>query len=226
MTIYYICYYRVLSKQGSGIIQREPHEAALIVHACAYLHNLSIDEGLVPLTRETQKDPDMEPLILRNAVTFLLNAVKRNRHRVFKAHYRRQKMSEYLRGVAKRDQILRGQFGERSVRLGYVGPKKRPATAEDNAVVEVETSATRPRGRPRKAASDPSRTPTVDQSATISRPRGRPRKNASQQPAAATPKPSTRSAGQKAVKKKSSQQQASAKSSTSSAVRRLPKQKK
>lgn len=196
---------------------REPHDAALIVHACAYLHNLAIDEGLVPLTRETQKDPDMEPLIARNAVTFLLNAVKRNRHRVYKAHYRRQKMSEYLRGVAKRDQILRGQFGERSVRLGYIGPKKKkPANEEgDAARKEVEAReepAPRQRGRPRKEA-------VVAQPTAPTRGRGRPRKDGT---ATASAQPSTSSAGQRRPKKSDTRKKtaASAKPSTSTAGQR------
>ena len=102
---------------------REPHAVALIVHACAYLHNLAIDHNLVPITRETQRDPDFEPLLQQNAIIFLLNAVKRNRYRRFKAHYRRQKPEVYLRGLLKREQILREQFGERGVRLGRIAKK-------------------------------------------------------------------------------------------------------
>ena len=103
---------------------RDPRGVALIVHACAYLHNMAIDEGLVPLTRVTQRDPDFEHLLRQNAVVFMLNSVKRNAHRKFKAHYRRQKESVYVRGLEKRNQILREQFGERGVKIGRVS--KRP----------------------------------------------------------------------------------------------------
>lgn len=103
---------------------RDPQSVALIVHACAYLHNLAIDHGLSKVTRETQKDPDMEPLLAQNSLIFRLNAIKRNRDRLFRANYKRQSHSEYIKGVMKRQQILRGQFGDKSVVLGRV--EKRP----------------------------------------------------------------------------------------------------
>lgn len=73
----------------------------------------------------------MEDMIRQNAVIFLLNAVKRNKDRQFRAHYRRQRHTEYMRGCMKRNQILREQFGARHLRLG------------------VLQTAGRPRGRPR-----------------------------------------------------------------------------
>lgn len=123
--IFCLCIYRVLSKYGSGIIQRTPRQTELIVRACAFLHNLAIDNGLAKITRETQKDPDVEEIIQRNALTYLLNAVKSNRNRVYKANYRPVVQSVYMRGVAKRNQLLREQFGDRSVRLGPPKPVAR-----------------------------------------------------------------------------------------------------
>ena len=138
-------FYRVLSKQGSGLIHRTPHRASLIVHACAYLHNLAIDEGLAKITRLSQADPDCEEVIQRNALRYLLNAVKRNRHRVIKAVYRPEVEDVYLRGVELRNQILREQFRDRSIRIG---PAPRPPRDGNQ----------RRRGRPRTAPSPARRT--------------------------------------------------------------------
>lgn len=146
----------VLSKYGSGLIMRDPAEVQLIVHACAYLHNLSIDEGLVPITRLTQRDPDMEELLQQNALVFLLNSVKRNEHRVVRSHYRPQARSVYEKGLIKRNQILREQFGERSLALGRLRPKRgrgRPRGSMDSAPrarrapAATATRTTTPRGR-------------------------------------------------------------------------------
>lgn len=143
---------------------RDPTSVALIVHACAYLHNMAIDVGLVPITRESQRDPDMEPLITRNALTYLLNAVKRNRDRRFHTNYRRQPESEYIKGVLKRDQILREQFGERGIKLGRVEKKGRGRPLGGG---QVRTAAQREAAAARRRAAAEGR----------QRPRGRPRNN-------------------------------------------------
>lgn len=122
--LFYI-YFRVLSKQGSGIIQRDAAAVEAIVKACAYLHNLAIDEGLQPITRESQIDPDMEPLLAENALKYLMNAVKRNRHKVFRAHYRPQPRARYEAGLHKRNQILREQFRDRTVKIGKLQQRRR-----------------------------------------------------------------------------------------------------
>ena len=103
---------------------KTPTDCALTVKACAHLHNLCIDRGVAIVTRETQRDPDLEPIIQRNALKYLLNAVKRNHNRVYKAYNRPVVQSVYQRGVAKRNQILREQFGDRSVRIGPPKPPK------------------------------------------------------------------------------------------------------
>lgn len=145
-----------MSKYGSGLMNRDPHTAGLIVHACAYLHNLAIDLGLAKITRESQRDPDFEPLLRQNAIVFLMNAIKRNADLQYHCRYRPVNKIQYLAGMAKRNQLLREQFGDRSIRLGRVTKKKRgrPVGGGNPRSQEVRQAAAagrgRGRGRPRK----------------------------------------------------------------------------